>query len=287
LRSTAAAATAATAAPAARGGKGGSGGGGGGITPSWEPAAAARASRLLNGLPSLLLEAYAAAGAVLAAPRALWAEASAALAAGSAPPQLLDDLLVACACAVAQRLYPRFLASHCFTLYVGMTHAAFSRAPMGMGSFRWLRALGRGGYGKVHAAQRVDTGKLYAVKRMDKRLIKARHATRMIVNERDVLASVEHPFVTGLHAAFHDEHEVCFALDLCTGGDLEYYLLHPPYRFKEAELRFMAAEIVLGLCVRVEGWRGGARLPRAPQAPSPPGDSHTRAHNRPSTTVPP
>jgi len=228
LGSTAAAATAATAAPAARGGKGGSGGGGGGITPSWEPAAAARASRLLNGLPSLLLEAYAAAGAVLAAPRALWAEASAALAAGSAPPQLLDDLLVACACAVAQRLYPRFLASHCFTLYVGMTHAAFSRAPMGMGSFRWLRALGRGGYGKVHAAQRVDTGKLYAVKRMDKRLIKARHATRMIVNERDVLASVEHPFVTGLHAAFHDEHEVCFALDLCTGGDLEYYLLHPP-----------------------------------------------------------
>jgi hypothetical protein len=228
--------------------------------PTWEPAAAARAARLLNGLPSLLLEAYAMAAVVLSSPRALWAEAAASLAAGAAPPQLLDDLLVACTCAVAQRLYPRFLASHCFTIYVGMTHAAFSRAPTGAGAFRWLRALGRGGYGKVHAAQRIDTGKLYAVKRMDKRLIKARHATRMIVNERDVLASVEHPFVAGLHAAFHDENEVGFALDLCTGGDLEYYLLHPPYRFKEAEIRFIAAEMVLGLCVRKEGVFGGGLL---------------------------
>lgn len=57
----------------------------------------------------------------------------------------------------------------------------------------------------VYAAQKVDTGKLYAVKCMDKRLIKARHATRMIMNERDVLASVNHPFVTGLQSAYHDD----------------------------------------------------------------------------------
>jgi serine/threonine protein kinase len=88
------------------------------------------------------------------------------------------------------------------------------------------QTLGRGGYGMVYAAQKLDSGKLYAVKSMDKRMIKARHATRMIVNERDVLASVDHPFITGLQYAFEDEGEVHFVIDLKSGGDLEYYLLH-------------------------------------------------------------
>jgi serine/threonine protein kinase len=105
----------------------------------------------------------------------------------------------------------------------------------------------------VHAAQRKDTGKLYAVKCMDKRLIKARHATRMIVTERDVLASVDSPFVAGLQSAWQDEREVFFSLELKTGGDLEHYLLHMGRRFTEGEVRFMAAEILLGLKVRVGG----------------------------------
>ena len=112
-----------------------------------------------------------------------------------------------------------------------------------------MQPLGRGGYGMVHAAQKIDTGKLYAVKCMDKRMIKARHATRMIVNERDVLASVDHPFITGLQYAFQDEAEVFFVLDIMTGGDLEYYLLHLNRPFTEEEVRFFAAEILLGIKV--------------------------------------
>ena len=101
----------------------------------------------------------------------------------------------------------------------------------------------------VFAAQMLDTGKLYAVKCMDKRMIKARHATRMIVNERDVLASVDHPFITGLQYGFQDDGEVVFVLDLKTGGDLEYYLLHLARPFRELEVRFFAAEILLGVKV--------------------------------------
>jgi len=99
----------------------------------------------------------------------------------------------------------------------------------------------------VFAAQMLDTGKLYAIKCMDKRMIKARHATRMIVNERDVLASVDHPFIAGLQYAFQDEHELFFVLDLKTGGDLEHYLLHLNRPFTEEEVRFFAAELLLGL----------------------------------------
>lgn len=102
----------------------------------------------------------------------------------------------------------------------------------------------------VFAAQMLDTGKLYAIKCMDKRMIKARHATRMIVNERDVLASVDHPFIAGLQYAFQDEQEVFFVLELKAGGDLEHYLLHLNQPFSEEVVRFFAAELLLGLKVR-------------------------------------
>jgi serine/threonine protein kinase len=102
----------------------------------------------------------------------------------------------------------------------------------------------------VFAAQMLDTGKLYAIKCMDKRMIKVRHATRMIVNERDVLASVDHPFIAGLQYAFQDEQEVFFVLELKAGGDLEHYLLHLNQPFSEEVVRFFAAELLLGLKVR-------------------------------------
>ena len=123
--------------------------------------------------------------------------------------------------------------------------------------------LGRGGYGMVFAAQMLDTGKVYAIKCMDKRMIKARHATRMIANERDVLASVDHPFIAGLQYAFQDEQEVFFVLDLKAGGDLEHYLLHLNQPFSEDVVRFFAAELLLGLKVRVTARASLAHDPRA------------------------
>jgi hypothetical protein len=234
---------------------------------SWDACAGVRSTRLLNGVATLLLEAYAEAGVVLAPPRVLWAEACTALAASGAlehlQPHLLDDLLVAAMNFVAHTLFPAFLASPAFLAYTGMCYVAFQRPPLTKEDFSWIKPLGRGGYGMVYAVQRVDTGKLYAIKRMDKRLIKARHATRMIVNERDVLASVDHPFITGLQAAFHDQEEVFFVMDLLTGGDLEYYLLHAHKRFKEEEARFLAAEIFLGVRVSAQGKRGGGQPARS------------------------
>ncbi len=38
-------------------------------------------------------------------------------------------------------------------------------------------------------------------------------------------------------------------LDLMTGGDLEYYLMHMDRCFTEDEVRFFAAEILLGVKV--------------------------------------
>lgn len=90
----------------------------------------------------------------------------------------------------------------------------------------------------------------------------------MILYERDLLASVDCPFVTGLKLAFQTDAEVTppcpaprppchtttppppqifFALDLKTGGDLEHYLLGLRRPFSEPEARFLGAEVLLGI----------------------------------------
>ena len=40
---------------------------------------------------------------------------------------------------------------------------------------------------------------------MDKRLIKARRATRLVIMEKDVLATANSLFITGLMYAFHNK----------------------------------------------------------------------------------
>ena len=160
---------------------------------------------------------------------------------------LFDNLIVLAVNYVQRFIFPAFVVSPCFFLYSNMLLFAFSRPVKTRANFEWIKPLGRGGYGMVYAAQSSDTGKLYAVKCMDKRLIKSRHATRMIMNERDILASVSNPFVTGLQFAFHDDANVFLVLDLKTGGDLEHYLLHMTRGFTENEVRFFLAEILLGV----------------------------------------
>ena len=213
-----------------------------------------RSKQYLNGIPCFLLEAYRSCEIEMRTPDVIIAgirDTMAAQATGTLsthlPRNIFDELIVFVMNLVETELFPRFLHSQMYGAYAQMQQYAFSRDALSRAGFKWLKPLGRGGYGMVHAAQKIDTGKLYAVKCMDKRMIKARHATRMIVNERDVLASVDHPFITGLQYAFQDEAEVFYVLDLKTGGDLEYYLLHLNRPFSEEEVRFFAAEILLGI----------------------------------------
>lgn len=64
-----------------------------------------------------------------------------------------------------------------------------------------------------------------------------------------VSSSLTYCLLPGLSLALH-RLQLFFVLDLKTGGDLEYYLLHMDRQFNEDEVRFFAAEILLGLKVR-------------------------------------
>lgn len=109
-----------------------------------------------------------------------------------------------------------------------------------------MRVLGRGGFGLVTACKKGASGKLYAMKVMNKRRIKIKKSEQLALNEREVLAAVESPFVVNLKYSFHSKDDVYLILDLMTGGDLGYHL-HQKGRFPKKECLYYSARIMLGL----------------------------------------
>eukprot|EP00047_Mylnosiga_fluctuans_P003990 m.232160 g.232160 ORF g.232160 m.232160 type:complete len:734 (+) comp12307_c0_seq1:159-2360(+) len=108
------------------------------------------------------------------------------------------------------------------------------------------RILGRGGFGEVFGCRKHDTGNMFAMKKLDKRRLKSKHQESSAVHERNVLAEMHSKFVTNLKYAFHDKDTLYLILDLMEGGDLSWHLKQRE-TFSEAEAKFYAAEIVLGL----------------------------------------
>uniref|UniRef100_A0A8C3FPK9 G protein-coupled receptor kinase n=1 Tax=Chrysemys picta bellii TaxID=8478 RepID=A0A8C3FPK9_CHRPI len=106
-----------------------------------------------------------------------------------------------------------------------------------MNDFSVHRIIGRGGFGEVYGCRKADTGKMYAMKCLDKKRIKMKQGETLALNERIMLSLVS----TGVRIALHN-----FILDLMNGGDLHYHLSQHGV-FSEAEMRFYAAEIILGL----------------------------------------
>ncbi|GAB5578154.1 beta-adrenergic receptor kinase 1 isoform X1 [Prionailurus iriomotensis] len=151
-----------------------------------------------------------------------------------------------------------------------------------MNDFSVHRIIGRGGFGEVYGCRKADTGKIvssshrkspedlpppppmdrpprhspglcaegaYAMKCLDKKRIKMKQGETLALNERIMLSLVstgDCPFIVCMSYAFHTPDKLSFILDLMNGGDLHYHLSQHGV-FSEADMRFYAAEIILGL----------------------------------------
>lgn len=62
--------------------------------------------------------------------------------------------------------------------------------------------IGRGGFGEVWKVQRKGTEKHYAMKEMHKGKIILKKSVESIVQERELLAMLKHPFIINMHFAF-------------------------------------------------------------------------------------
>jgi len=148
-------------------------------------------------------------------------------------------------------IFKRFIDSDKFTRFCQWKNLELNITnQLSMNDFSVHRIIGRGGFGEVYGCRKADTGKMYAMKCLDKKRIKMKQGETLALNERIMLSLVstghDCPFIVCMTYAFHTNDKLCFILDLMNGGDLHYHLSQHGV-FNENEMKFYAAEVILGL----------------------------------------
>eukprot|EP00931_Biecheleriopsis_adriatica_P120604 TRINITY_DN9572_c0_g2_i1.p1 TRINITY_DN9572_c0_g2~~TRINITY_DN9572_c0_g2_i1.p1 ORF type:complete len:632 (+),score=107.79 TRINITY_DN9572_c0_g2_i1:49-1944(+) len=85
------------------------------------------------------------------------------------------------------------------------------------------KVLGKGGFGQVLSAKVPSTGAERAIKVVSKALMKEYMGA--LRDEIDVLKKVDHQNAVTLYEVFEDEANIFLVMELCSGGDLEEYVL--------------------------------------------------------------
>ncbi|CAB9516569.1 Protein kinase 4 (Fragment) [Seminavis robusta] len=107
------------------------------------------------------------------------------------------------------------------------------------------RILGVGTFGIVWLVNHKKTSKPYALKQLDKREIMGHHQIDGVLREKNIMASLDHPFVIDLVSTFQDECHLYMLIDLVQGGEL-FSVIHSEKRdgIPNGNARFYAACIL-------------------------------------------
>lgn len=117
-----------------------------------------------------------------------------------------------------------------------------------MKHFRLLRRLGCGDIGSVHLSELTGTKTYFAMKVMDKSALASRKKLPRAQTEREILQSLDHPFLPTLYTHFETEQFSCLVMEFCPGGDLHALRQRQPGKyFPEHAARFYVAEVLLAL----------------------------------------
>ena len=112
--------------------------------------------------------------------------------------------------------------------------------------FELLKVLGKGAHGKVLLAKLKDTDQLQALKIIRKQHIIESKQLEHTISEKQVLTTLQHPFIVSLTHCFHTEHKVYFVMEFMKGGEL-FQHLRSLKQFSEEQTKFIAACIILAL----------------------------------------
>lgn len=80
--------------------------------------------------------------------------------------------------------------------------AAGKAVKVTLSDFEILAVIGRGGYGKVFQVRRKGSTEIYAMKCLKKKDIIARKQASRTMVERNILSTIDHPFIVNLKYAF-------------------------------------------------------------------------------------
>ncbi|GKV18834.1 hypothetical protein SLEP1_g29162 [Rubroshorea leprosula] len=119
---------------------------------------------------------------------------------------------------------------------------------LGLSHFRLLKRLGCGDIGSVYLSELSGTKCDFAMKVMDKASLASRKKLLRAQTEREILQSLDHPFLPTLYTHFETEKFSCLVMEFCPGGDLHTLRQRQPGKhFPEQAVKFYVAEVLLAL----------------------------------------
>jgi len=103
------------------------------------------------------------------------------------------------------------------------------------------RTIGAGAFGRVKLVEL--NSKYYALKCIAKSVVVKKKLQSHILNEKTIMATLNHPFITKFHGATQDEKYLYFLTEFLVGGEV-YSLLKKKKRFEEKQVQFYSACVV-------------------------------------------
>ncbi|KAJ6906542.1 serine/threonine-protein kinase D6PKL1-like [Populus alba x Populus x berolinensis] len=138
------------------------------------------------------------------------------------------------------------------------THTSFSskstsKHSLSLSDLRFSHRLGSGDIGSVYLAElktklnEMDST-FFAAKVMDKKELASRNKEGRARTEREILETLDHPFLPALYAFMDTQRWLCLLTEFCPGGDLHVLRQRQPLkRFEETAVRFYASEVIVAL----------------------------------------
>lgn len=112
--------------------------------------------------------------------------------------------------------------------------------------YELIKMIGKGFFGKVYKAKWKTNNKTYAIKCIEKSKVQNIEQFNNLTAEREVMISINHPFIVKMYWAFQTKSKLCFVMDNLEGGEL-FYHLRSSGQFDEETTWFYAAQIVLAV----------------------------------------
>lgn len=113
--------------------------------------------------------------------------------------------------------------------------------------FEVIKTIGRGAFGEVCLVRMKSCNQIFAMKILNKWEMLKRAETACFREERDVLVFGDRQWITNLHYAFQDDHNLYLLMDYYCGGDLLTLLSKFEDRLPEEMTKFYIAEMILAI----------------------------------------
>jgi len=121
-----------------------------------------------------------------------------------------------------------------------------ARSKIAAKDFTTIKVIGKGGFGEVRLVMKKDDGQVFAMKTMRKKDIIERNKVDHVKAERDLLSTVDNPWLVKLHWSFQDSRYLYLVMEYCGGGDLMMIFMRWN-TLTESQTRFYISEIACAI----------------------------------------